>query len=114
MTLHTCKDQSEVITGGLGIRTVHLTPDIASVDLHEHAFDHVMFFAVGTATVTAHCPCGTINTHQVTAGDYLLIPATWKHGVVATSEVVKFHCVFPQYDATGPRGAQFMADTDGA
>jgi mannose-6-phosphate isomerase-like protein (cupin superfamily) len=84
------------------------------VELHEHAFDHVMFFAVGTATVTAHCPCGDIKTHHVTAGDYLPIPATWKHGVVATSEVVKFHCVFPEYDATGHRGAAFMADTDGA
>ncbi len=104
-TLHTCADQGERFEGGLGIRDVNLRLDgpHSSVELHEHKFDHVMFFAVGSATVTAHCPCGSNITHVVKAGDTILIPATWKHSVVATTEHVKFWCVFAAYDANGKR-----------
>lgn len=110
--LHTCAAQGERFEGGLGIRDVILTRDSATdhVDLHAHRFDHVMFFAEGEATVTAHCPCGAVNVHEAKAGDSLLIPATWRHGVVAKTERVKFWCVFPEHDATGTRQGDCTAE----
>lgn len=108
--LHTCGSQGERFEGGLGVRDVVLSPDIPSVDLHAHRFDHVMFFAEGEATVTAHCPCGAVNVHEAKAGDSLLVPATWTHGVVAKTERVKFWCVFAGFDANGQRQGDFTAE----
>ncbi len=111
-TLHTCAEQGERFEGGLGIRDVNLHRDgpHSSVDLHAHKFDHVMFFSVGTATVTAHCPCGSDVVHNVKAGDSLLIPATWTHSVIATSEHVKFWCVFAEFDISGKRQGDCTAE----
>lgn len=111
-TLHTCADGRERFEGGLGIREVILAQNSPEdhVNLHAHRFDHVMFFAEGEATITAHCPCGAIETHDATAGDSLLIPATWKHGVVAKTPRVKFWCVFPAFDASGQRQGDCTAE----
>ena len=111
-TLRTCAAQGERFEGGLGIRDVILTRESPHdhVDLHEHTFDHVMFFAEGEATVTAHCPCGAVTVHEAKAGDSLLIPATWTHGVVAKTERVKFWCVFAGFDASGQRQGDFTTE----
>ena len=109
--LSSCAAQGERFAGGLGIRDVILGGPVSShVDLHAHRFDHVMFFAVGEATVTAHCPCGATETYEAKAGDSILIPATWKHTVVAKSAHVKFWCVFSAFDGHGKRQGDFMAE----
>lgn len=111
-TLHTCADQGERFEGGLGIRDVILRKSSPEdhVNLHAHRFDHVMFFAEGEATVTAYCPCGSVEVSQAKAGDSILIPATWKHDVVAVSERVKFWCVFPAFDEHGKRNSDYAAE----
>ena len=110
--LHTCADGRERFEGGLGVREVTLTQNSPEdhVNLHAHRFDHVMFFAEGEATITAHCPCGKIETHKAKAGDSLLIPATWKHDVIAKTPRVKFWCVFSQFDVDGQRQGDCTAE----
>lgn len=110
MKLHDCAAQAEVALGGLGVRTFHLPNAGDSIGGHQHHFDHVMFIATGSARVRLMCDEGCDHTYDVHAGTFLLVEKRFVHSVTALTDDVKGWCVFPEYDATGARGSQFMAD----
>ncbi len=108
--LFDCGAQAETVLGGLGVRTFQLPTAGDQIGGHQHHFDHVMFIASGRVRVHLTCDEGCDKTADVEAGTFLLVEKRFKHSVLALTDGVKGWCVFPEYDATGARGQQFMAD----
>ena len=107
-TIDDCGSRGEAILGGLGIRPVVLAQGDTVLG-HTHEYDHVCFVARGTMHVHATCATGCNEEYDVSAGSYVLIPATWRHEITALTDV-KFWCVFSQHDVSGVRPASFMND----
>ena len=90
----------EFVSGNIYVRPIHMGLG-SEVGGHTHNFDHTTIVFTGTVEAVVTKPDGSIFTQVITAPDFLLIKADYKHSFRALEDGTVMWCVYSHRDPQG-------------